>query len=251
MWSHWLDQVRTVYDARARIPFDGHTNAKEVDRCVGVVSRVAPALDSRVCDIGCGTGWHLKELAQRGYSRLYGLDVSLGSLEIAAQRCADTPAIFIWGDVGAAGLTAAFDVVTIFGAALGSGSRDYDLTFLRSAASLLANDGTLVLSYIPLELASRHVGTFDVAYCVSSAVTVSSDVKLRSDLGVLEIRQKIGETVLPTEELCLYSEKEMTLLMEQAGMVIAPSSLSTLQAERLECDDYLGWMIARRCGGQH
>ena len=100
-------------------------------------------------------------------------------------------------------------------------------------------------------MASRHVGTFDVAYCVSSAVTVSSDVKLRSDLGVLEIRQKIGETVLPTEELCLYSEKEMTLLMEQAGMVIAPSSLSTLQAERLECDDYLGWMIARRCGGQH
>lgn len=251
MRAEWIDRMRQVYDARASIPFDGHTNAGEVERCVNAICMVAPELDVRVCDIGCGTGWHLRELARRGYSRLYGLDVSVESLAIATQRCANTCAMFICGDVSATCLREVFDVATVFNAALGSGCKEHDLAFLRGVSSLLADDGRLVMSYIPRELASRHVGEFEVAYCQSSTVRVSSSVRLASDLGVMEIRQKVGVNSLPIETLHLYTMPEMLSLMKEVGLDVVSADLNASEAGSLTGNDYLGWIVARKSRGQN
>lgn len=45
------------------------------------------AKDSKILDLGCGIGFWLVEFSQRGFSNLYGADLSPNSLEIARQRC--------------------------------------------------------------------------------------------------------------------------------------------------------------------
>lgn len=45
------------------------------------------AKDSKILDLGCGIGFWLVEFSQRGFSSLYGADLSPNSLEIARQRC--------------------------------------------------------------------------------------------------------------------------------------------------------------------
>jgi SAM-dependent methyltransferase len=64
-----------------------------------VIDLAAPAPGDTVCDVGCGNGTYLAELARRGFAgRVLGLDMSLGMLAAARERL---------GTVSAAGLLAA------------------------------------------------------------------------------------------------------------------------------------------------
>jgi SAM-dependent methyltransferase len=64
-----------------------------------VIDLAAPAAGETVCDVGCGNGTYLAELARRGFAgRVLGLDMSLGMLAAARDRL---------GTVAAVGLLAA------------------------------------------------------------------------------------------------------------------------------------------------
>jgi SAM-dependent methyltransferase len=247
MWNDWLSQTRRVYDARASIPFDGHTSAGEVKRCVDALCTVVPNRDARVCDVGCGTGWHLREMADRGFTRLCGIDLSAESIAQAAQRNAHTHALFVWGDVCSYPAQGHYDAVTVFNAVLGSGSQAYDTFFVRRASALLADRGSLVLSFIPQELAQRHAGTFDVTYSESSPARVKSSVDLSAQRSVLTIRQTLDDRALPSELLHLYTVREMASLISSAGLeVVLSGSDDALEPRTHNTDCYLGWIVARR-----
>ena len=52
-----------------------------------VIDLAAPAAGETVCDVGCGNGTYLAELARRGFAgRMLGLDMSLGMLAAARER---------------------------------------------------------------------------------------------------------------------------------------------------------------------
>jgi SAM-dependent methyltransferase len=52
-----------------------------------VIDLAAPAAGETVCDVGCGNGTYLAELARRGFAgRVLGLDMSLGMLAAARER---------------------------------------------------------------------------------------------------------------------------------------------------------------------
>jgi SAM-dependent methyltransferase len=52
-----------------------------------VIDLAAPAAGETVCDVGCGNGTYLAELARRGFAgRVLGVDMSLGMLAAARER---------------------------------------------------------------------------------------------------------------------------------------------------------------------
>ena len=54
-----------------------------------VIDLAAPAAGETVCDVGCGNGMYLAELARRGFAgRVLGLDLSTGMLAAARERLA-------------------------------------------------------------------------------------------------------------------------------------------------------------------
>lgn len=84
---------------------------------------------AKVLDLGCGTGRHAVELAERGYD-VVGVDRAEGMLErarsIAADR--DVPTRFELGDLRTTRLNETFDVVVMMFAVLGYQTSDDDVT---------------------------------------------------------------------------------------------------------------------------
>ena len=231
----------SVYDVRALIPFDGHTNVTEVAQAVDLLCDLEPNRSTRVCDVGCGCGWHLRELHSRGYRCLYGIDLSANSLLVASRVCKNTSAILVHQDISATRQPNFFDVVTVFNATLGAGSRASDLAFVRGISAQLHAGGKLLLTYFPSELAFKHVGNFSVSYDEGSASVVDSVVEFKPRKGELCIRQRIGDTTLPTERLRLYSRSAMKSLLANAGFVTSqPSSRLESQLESFGIDWIVG-----------
>ena len=84
-----------------------------------VIDLAAPAAVETVCDVGCGNGTYLAELASRGFAgRVLGLDMSLGMLAAARERLG---AVGSSGRRGAAGVVGSVDVV---GSATSAGSME-------------------------------------------------------------------------------------------------------------------------------
>jgi 2-polyprenyl-3-methyl-5-hydroxy-6-metoxy-1,4-benzoquinol methylase len=79
-----LEQVLNIYNARASIPFDGSSCCEKIQQDVDILIRLFPQRNLRICDIGCGLGWHIGELAQCGYVDLTGIDISAESLRVAS-----------------------------------------------------------------------------------------------------------------------------------------------------------------------
>lgn len=238
--------LRALYDARASLPFDGHTNNDEVSQVVDLLCQFEPKLSVRICDIGCGGGWHLRELSRRGYSSLYGIDLSPKTLLAASRVCSNTSAIFFLQDISSSSRVEFFDVVTVFNATLGSGNEALDSSFVRGAASQLRPGGRFLLTYFPLELASAHVGQFSVAYGASKGTVVNSSVEFDSDKNELSISQRVGETALPSERLHLYSRSAMASLLADAGFVVERSSLT---CEGPLATAGIGWIAATKRHG--
>ena len=216
--------TRAIYDARALLPFDGHTNTEEVARAVDLLCQLEPNRDARVCDVGCGGGWHLLELNRRGFSCLYGIDLSAETLLVASQVCRNTSATLIFEDIANSSQPEFFDVATVFNATLGSGSKSSDLSFVRGVAKQLRPGGQLLITYFPHELVAAHVGHFSVTYSESKDTVVNSLVEFDPLTSELSIHQSVGDTTLPSERLRLYSRSQMESLLADAGFVVQRST---------------------------
>jgi SAM-dependent methyltransferase len=71
-----------------------------------VIDLAAPAAGETVCDVGCGNGMYLAELARRGFTgRVLGLDMSTGMLAATRERLDAVGAARVLGAANSAGQT--------------------------------------------------------------------------------------------------------------------------------------------------
>jgi SAM-dependent methyltransferase len=69
-----------------------------------VIDLAAPVAGETVCDVGCGNGMYLAELARRGFAgRVLGLDLSTGMLAASRERLAAVSAAGVPGAANSAG----------------------------------------------------------------------------------------------------------------------------------------------------
>ena len=99
-----------------------------------VIDLAAPSAGETVCDVGCGNGTYLAELARRGFTgRVLGLDLSPGMLAAARER------LDAVGAAGGSGASGAADVSGAADSALSAGPvRSADSPSMESDADLLA-----------------------------------------------------------------------------------------------------------------
>ena len=79
-------QYRTDANLAARQSIYSHQHP-HIDLQGSVIDLAAPAAGETICDVGCGNGTYLAELARRAFTgRVLGLDLSLGMLAAARDR---------------------------------------------------------------------------------------------------------------------------------------------------------------------
>lgn len=226
-------RIKEIYDARADIPFDGSTNSQEVTAAIDLLVDHVPSRSSRICDVGCGAGWHLKEMSRRGYDCLFGIDLSPTNLLSTNVDNRADDALLAQGDVADWGVQGFFDVVLNFNSCLGAFDRQHDAIFLAGVRRILRNHGLLILTYTSREVAEQRVGNFRVLYDRSSSTEVHSTVSFDNRLGRLLIEQRVNDTFLPHECFDVYSEAEMQSLLEGSGFYM----MQNLRTSRIWNDD--------------
>lgn len=61
----------------------GHTliDAQRIDETFSLLEQYIPNKQAKILDIGCGNGWLLKNLQQRGYNNVHGIDPSMACID--------------------------------------------------------------------------------------------------------------------------------------------------------------------------
>lgn len=142
----YYDKYATRYDQRTGLaPRTGHTYNFE-KYYVPFLERALPTTGS-VLEIGCGTGFYTRWLAERGL-RVVGMDFSPSMIEQAKLRCADDVELLVGDCEDPASVLGASQIGDGFDAIVGVNTFSYypnKRRALRSYRELLATDGRLVL----------------------------------------------------------------------------------------------------------
>ena len=210
-----LNEVSQVYDARASIAFDGSTNRVETEQALELLKQIAPALDNRILDVGCGAGWLLAAAHDAGYRQIVGVDISARSLRRAANLCKSTNAVFILGAVVSV-TPATFDAVTAFNACFGCFGPLGDQAFVEGIFRALTPGGQMAMSYVGPDAARRRVGDYRVLYG-SEAEIVTSAVRLDADEQWLVVEQMIGKKQIGEERIAVLTADRVESILQHEG----------------------------------
>src|SRR2546421_11870353 len=88
--SNPLFTGESIHPPGSRAFFEQHRHVVYSDVFAGRMNRPIYPSDfeqQRVLDVGCGTGFWLIEMWERGARDLTGIDISFGSLALARRRC--------------------------------------------------------------------------------------------------------------------------------------------------------------------
>ena len=134
-----------------------HRNVAEAAGFIdALVERLHLRADSRVLDLGCGTGRHARRLASKGYDTT-GIDLSASSIAVAKK--AERPHLrFRRQDMRVPFGRQAFDYVFNFFTSFGyfQAPRDHAVV-ARNIAAALKDGGRLVLDYLNVRYADAHL----------------------------------------------------------------------------------------------
>ena len=196
--DHWFEPVADhlggAYDRYA------HTKGtvQEVDH---IVAQLALAPGARLLDVGCGTGRHARELAQRGFA-VHGIDISHRFVELA-RDCAPDGATFERLDARSMAFDDEFDaVVCLCQGAFGMMTADGDDDLVVAGmARAMRDGGRLALSAFNAYFAVRYheEASFDAATGVSHERT--------------DIRSESGEVATVDLWTGCYTPRELRLLL--------------------------------------
>ncbi|MDP2601995.1 MAG: class I SAM-dependent methyltransferase [Deltaproteobacteria bacterium] len=219
--------IRHIYDLRSTIPYDPDSDSAYITDDVEILSQFAPALSSRILDVGCGLGWHLERLYKLGYTNLHGIDVSRSSLD-AFQARIGSPAresiTLICDDLRSYRSEIPFDVVCSFLCCIGSFGDQGDILFASAIRALLKADACFVMTSFYREGVSDLVGEFKTAYAKNSEVILNTTSKFESLTNEMVFNQKITKTgdlnetiAVPEERIRLYTVEELKAVFRRAG----------------------------------
>ena len=121
-----------------------------------LIARLRPRTESRMLDLGCGTGRHARRLALQGFD-VTGLDLSESSIAVA-QQAAGRHLRFRRQDMRAPFGRQAYDYVFNFFTSFGyfQSPRDHEAV-ARNMAAALKDGGRLVLDYLNVRYADAHL----------------------------------------------------------------------------------------------
>jgi D-alanine-D-alanine ligase len=244
------DWWRTMFGA-VYLATDGDVveNDANTRRDVDVLVRAAALRpDDRVLDLCCGQGRHSIELARRGFTGVVGLDRSRYLVRLARKRALEEQldAAFHEGDARRFWLPGErFDCVAMLGNSFGYFDRpEDDLAVLTSARDVLRPGGMIVLDVpdgpsVRSSFEPRSWEWIDDSRFVCRERSLSAD---GTRLICREVVSHAAKGVLVDQFYAerLYSEAEMTVLLERAGFVETQRTQSLAQAS--ERDQDLGMM---------
>lgn len=156
-----------------------HRDEAEARRFIdAIVTRLRPRPGARVLDLGCGAGRHARQLASEGFDTT-GIDLSPRSIAEAAQSRG--PRLrFRRHDMRAPFGRRAFDLVFNVFTSFGYFEReDDDARVVRNIAAALSDGGCLVLDYLNVAHAERHLTPCEVRRIGGATYRISRRVERR------------------------------------------------------------------------
>ncbi|MCU0847933.1 MAG: class I SAM-dependent methyltransferase [Spirochaetes bacterium] len=178
-----------LYNDLAEYYFSIENNHRNINDDISFILKIIPSIkDSKLLDIGCGTGEHLKVLSGKGLTCI-GIDSSPEMLRIAKMRNPDKKISFIRMDMASFDFYEEFDVaLSIFGTFnYVLEDSDVDRVFWNTWRALKSN-GTAVFEIwnsIPIEIIHKK----DLSHI---STTAYEDVKIDRERGfrILEYPNK-------------------------------------------------------------
>lgn len=169
--------------------------------------------NSRVLDLGCGWGRHLKALAKIGYKNLTGVDSSEKLLEKAKNNLEKYPFVkLVRSDFTKFTSDKKYDFIFQVLQSFGYDTRLYDQENLNNVKKLLSNEGVYLLDLRnPLKLSKEEV--FDLP----SSVRIRSQIDKKKR--VLKYKYVLNG-IKDTGEMNLYNLEELEKMFKNAGLKI-------------------------------
>jgi len=225
-----------------------------------LIKRHAPKARS-ILDLGCGTGRHAIEFAQRGY-RVHGVDLSPQMVERAQARLQGLPAqtrdrlSVVEGDVSRYAAAGKFDAVTaLFHVACYQTGNAALRGLFETARNALDVDGIFLFDFwygpaVLIDPPTARVKTIDKS---GLRVTRTTEPVLREDRDIVEVNFKVTVVDERNGRVDEFREMhamrylflpELELLAEAAGLDMV-STGQWLSGEPLNKSSWLGYGIAR------
>jgi SAM-dependent methyltransferase len=204
---------------------------QECDLIEGAITRHGSARPATIIDIGCGTGGHALELAQRGY-RLTGVDLSESMLKQAQSKAASLESerrpVWVHGDARDFKAGGPFDMAIMMFAVVGYLTRNEDvLQGLANIRSHLKPGGLFVCDfwYGPSVLSDRPTDRARVlptprGEVIRTTNTVLDVVRHTADVTFQLWTLEDGKVASATREkhsLRYFFPQEFALLLGQSG----------------------------------
>lgn len=196
-----------------------HRDDEEAARVAALVDGRRPVAGRRLLDLACGPGRHAAQFALRG-ARVVGVDLSLPLLSRAHRRDRP-PLLLVRGDMRDLPFRdQTFDLVVNLFTSFGYFADDAQhRRVLRSAARLLAPQGTFVMDYLNAGQVRanlvRHEETRVGARTVAVERTISPDGRF-----VLKEIHLADEGRSFLERVRLFSAEELERLLADAGLEV-------------------------------
>lgn len=188
-------------------------NPHRSDKETKLLKNFIQSYNSRVLDLGCGWGRHLKALAKIGYKNLTGIDSSEKLLRKAKTILKDYPFVkFTKSDFAGFRSNKKYDFIFQVFQSFGYDTRIYDQKNLENVNKLLSDEGVYLLDLRnPLKLSKIEI--FDLPSSVR--IQFQIDQKKR----ILKYKYILNE-IKDTGEMNLYTLEELKKMFKRAGLKI-------------------------------
>lgn len=197
-----------------------HRDLGEARRLLAALGRVLPRPQGLLLDLGCGTGRHLRVLAEGGAIPI-GFDLSRPLLERARQGNPGVP--LVRGDMRclpfrSRSFARVLMLFTTFGYFK---SREEDASVLQGVGEVLVDGGSLVLDFVNASRLRKRLVARSGRLVRGLTVVEKRWIEPATDLLFKETRvgpMRDGATRTYLERLRLYEPSELTGMLAQAGL---------------------------------
>lgn len=226
-YSNSIPDASKLYDDSYLAACQSIIKDGQVHSQIRLLENILPVLieSERVLDVGCGTGRHLRVLAERGISCL-GVDSKKEFIEVARKECAKIPqAKYIcadYRDLAKHCQTESFDVALSLFGSIGHVPWNDEVRLFQDIGSSLKSGGYFILQH---ENIIWHAQKYDDHwwYEIGDLVRLGHSM-FNATSGLLEVEEKLFRNSEAHKSkhwsVRIYALSEIAALFSQAGLTI-------------------------------